>query len=61
MRLVGTLDLPVLVSNATILPLRFAEINELLLHLMQESQQRYITHTDPLQSPTAGLLTNNIT
>jgi hypothetical protein len=25
------------------------------------SQQRYITHTDPLQSPTAGLFTNNIT
>ena len=32
MRLVGTLDLPVLVSNVTILPLRVAEINELLLY-----------------------------
>ena len=33
MRLVGTLDLPILVSNATILPLRVAEIDELPLYL----------------------------
>ena len=33
MRLVGTLDLPILVSKATILPLRVAGIDKLLLYL----------------------------